>query len=224
MKVEVMTEVMKSNEETAADNQQIFDHQGILALNLLGSPGAGKTTLLERTLEKLTGRIGVAVIEGDLYTSKDADRITRQGAQVIQINTEGGCHLDSKMVAKVLPQFDFNQVDLVVIENVGNLVCPAAYKLGEHEKVVALSIAEGGDKPLKYPRIFLESTAVVINKMDLLPFSDVDMEQLRQDILSIKPNIHIFEVSCRTGQGMDQWVDWLVKKVSQHGHQNTPTG
>lgn len=224
MEIKVMEQVMKSNEDTAVDNRELFDANGSLALNLLGSPGAGKTTLLERTFEKLAGRLKAAVIEGDLYTSKDADRIERHGVQVVQINTTGGCHLDSKMIAKVLPQFDLANNDLMIIENVGNLVCPAAYDLGEHDKVVVLSIAEGGDKPLKYPRIFLESTAAVINKMDLLPFSDVDMEQLKIDILSINPAIKIFEVSSRDGKGLDAWINWLTERVSTHGGNKKVTG
>ena len=224
MEIKVMEQVMKSNEETAADIRAQYDAAKTLALNLLGSPGAGKTTLLERTLEKLKDKLKVAVIEGDLYTSKDADRIEKSGAQVVQINTAGGCHLDSKMIAKVIPQFDLDKVDLMIVENVGNLVCPAAYDLGEHDKVVVLSITEGGDKPLKYPRIFLESTATVLNKTDLLPFCDVDMELMKKDILSINPKIIIFETDCRSGQGMESWVDWLVERVSTHGKNSTITG
>lgn len=224
MKIKVMAKVLKTNEQIASGNRTLFDQYGTLAINLLGSPGAGKTTLLERTFEKLADKINVAVIEGDLYTSKDADRIERHGIKVRQINTTGGCHLDSKMIAQVLPDFNLADTDLMVIENVGNLVCPAAYDLGEHEKIVVLSIAEGGDKPLKYPRIFMESTVVIINKIDLWPFSDVDLDLLRQDIISLNPHIKIFAVSCRDGQGLDEWVNWLLERVATRGENRTVTG
>lgn len=221
MEVRVMEQVMKKNEDVAAGIRKQFEGTGTLAINLLGSPGAGKTTLLERTFEKIAGVVKAAVIEGDLYTSKDAERIQRHGVQVVQINTSGGCHLDSNMINKVLPEFDLTNIDLMIVENVGNLVCPAAYDLGEHEKIVVLSIAEGGDKPLKYPRIFLESKAVILNKIDLLPFSDVDMDLLKRDIRSINPDIEIFEVSSRDGQGLDVWVNWLIERVLPHGDKDT---
>ncbi|MDA8226391.1 MAG: hydrogenase nickel incorporation protein HypB, partial [Desulfitobacterium hafniense] len=187
-----------------------------LAINVIGSPGAGKTTLLERTIAliKERGKIKVGVIEGDIYTSKDADRIAAHNVPVVQINTGGGCHLDSKMVSKVLPEFELTSLNLLIIENVGNLVCPADFDLGEELKVVVLSIVEGDDKPAKYPVIFRNSKVVILNKMDLLDFTEVNMDNMRRDILNINPDIAIFELSCRTGEGLKDWVDWLSDSIA----------
>lgn len=213
MEIKVMKSVYESNEEIATKNKMEFQGHKIFTINLLGSPGAGKTSLLEATLGLLREHVRPAVIEGDLSTARDANRIAANGVPVIQINTNGGCHLDANMIAKVLPGFDLEKIDLMVIENVGNLVCPATFDLGEDLKAVVLSIAEGGDKPVKYPRTFLEASAVAINKTDLLPFSDVNMEELKKDILDINPKIKIFEISCRLKEGLGPWVDWLVEKV-----------
>ncbi|GAW91117.1 hydrogenase nickel incorporation protein HypB [Calderihabitans maritimus] len=215
MEIKVMKGVYDSNEKIAAHNRRNFAEHRTLAVNILGSPGSGKTTLLEASIGMLKEKIRPAVIEGDLSTDRDASRIAAHGVPVIQINTNGGCHLDAQMIAKVLPDFDLSQVDLMIIENVGNLVCPAAFDLGEDFKVVVLSIAEGADKPAKYPRTFLEASAVVINKIDLLPFSDVNLEELKRDIRNINPDIKIFEVSCRLRQGLDNWAEWLVSKVRE---------
>lgn len=210
-----MKSVYETNEEIAGENRENFRKQGIFAINLLGSPGSGKTSLLEGTLGSLSRYVRPAVIEGDLSTARDAQRIAVSQVPVIQINTNGGCHLDAPMIAKVLPGFDLSEIDFMIIENVGNLVCPAAFDLGEDLKVVVLSIAEGADKPVKYPRTFLEAAAVVINKVDLLPFSDVALDELKKDLLNINPRIKIFEVSCRLKEGFDLWVEWLVEKVRE---------
>lgn len=215
MEIKVMKSVYETNEEIAGENREKFRKQGIFAINLLGSPGSGKTSLLEGTLGDLSRYIRPAVIEGDLSTARDAQRIAVSQVPVIQINTNGGCHLDAQMIAKVLPGFDLSEIDFMIIENVGNLVCPAAFDLGEDLKVVVLSIAEGADKPVKYPRTFLEAAVVVINKVDLLPFSDVDLDELKKDLLNINPRIKIFEVSCRLKEGFDPWVEWLVEKVRE---------
>jgi len=180
----------------------------------MGSPGSGKTTVLEKTIDILTGTVRLAVIEGDIYTSKDARRIEKHGVPVEQINTGGACHLDAKMVSGVLNKFDLTGLDLMIIENVGNLVCPVEFDLGEDLKIAVLSITEGDDKPMKYPLLFRESGAVILNKMDILEFTDVDLQALRQDIYIINPDIKIFEVSARTGQGIDQWTDWLTDRVN----------
>ncbi|MDA8235752.1 MAG: hydrogenase nickel incorporation protein HypB [Clostridia bacterium] len=209
MEIAIKTNVLATNDQLAAQNKDIFHRAGITALNIMGSPGAGKTTLLERTLERLKGQLRVGVIEGDIYTAKDAERIEAHGVPVYQINTGGACHLDAQMVQKALPHFNLAQLDLMVIENVGNLVCPVEFSLGEEYKVVVLSIIEGDDKPLKYPLIFKESTAAVLNKMDLLDFCDVNLVNLKRDILSINPEIKIFEVSSRQQTGLEQWVEWL---------------
>lgn len=215
MEIKIMKNLLETNEEVARQNRQVLREYKIFTVNLLGSPGSGKTSLLEATLGMLKERLRPGVIEGDLSTDRDAARIAAVGAPVTQINTEGGCHLDAKMIAKVLPGFNLPELDLLIIENVGNLVCPAAFDLGEDLKAVVLSIAEGGDKPVKYPRTFLEAAAVVINKIDLLPYCDVDLEQLKKDILHINPGIRIFELSCRQKLGLEPWADWLAEKVRE---------
>ena len=211
--IEVMANLRESNDFQAEINRSHFRKNNCLAINILGSPGAGKTTLLEKTLPLLGENLHVAVIEGDIFTSKDADRISAQETPVIQINTGGACHLDSKMVAKVLPEFNWQALDLMVIENVGNLVCPADFDLGDAFKVIVLSIVEGDDKPAKYPVIFRNAQVVLLNKMDLEALTDVNMENMKRDILAINPDCVIFEISCRKGQGLKEWTNWLTDKV-----------
>ena len=215
MKVVVKADILERNDAAAAENAALFAQHGIYALNLLGSPGAGKTSLLERTLQELAGDLRVAVVEGDLFTTKDAARIERYGAPVVQINTSGGCHLDAAMVAAALEKLDLTALDLIVIENVGNLVCPAEFALGEDAKAVALSITEGDDKPLKYPLIFKESAVALLNKMDILPYTNFDMEAARADITALHPGIPVLAVSCRTGEGLTAWYDWLRAQVAE---------
>jgi len=217
--IEVLANLLSSNDTQAQINRNYFYKSKCLAVNIIGSPGAGKTTLLEKTLADLStnsSNIGIGVIEGDIYTSKDAERIAAHGIPVIQINTGGGCHLDSKMVSEVLPRFNWAETDLMIIENVGNLVCPADFDLGEEFKVVVLSIVEGDDKPSKYPVIFRNSKVVVLNKMDLLEFTEVNMDNMKKDILSINPGIEIFEVSCRTGEGLREWTLWLTEQIRNY--------
>ncbi|MHB8076226.1 hydrogenase nickel incorporation protein HypB [Desulfosporosinus fructosivorans] len=214
--IEVMANLLSSNDIQAEVNRAHFRKNHCLAINVIGSPGAGKTALLEKTLPLLGVDMKVGVIEGDIFTSKDADRIAAQEVPVIQINTGGGCHLDSKMVSKVLPEFNWQATDLMIIENVGNLVCPADFDLGEAFKVIVLSIVEGDDKPAKYPVIFRNAKAVVLNKMDLETFTDVNMNNMKQDILAINPDIQIFEVSCRNGDGLEMWTNWLRREVTTY--------
>ena len=214
MKVVVKADILGKNEAAAEENAALFAQHGIYALNLLGSPGAGKTTLLEKTLAALGGELRTAVVEGDLFTDKDAARIERCGAPVVQINTSGGCHLDAAMVAAALARLDLTQLDLIVIENVGNLVCPAEFALGEDAKAVVLSVTEGDDKPLKYPLIFKESAAALLNKCDLLPYTDFDMDAARRDIEALHPGIAVLPVSARTEDGMAQWLAWLRAAVA----------
>ena len=214
--IEVMANLLGSNDMQAEVNRAHFRKHHCLAINVMGSPGAGKTSLLEKSLPLLSADLQVGVIEGDIFTSKDADRIAVHEVPVIQINTGGACHLDSKMVSKVLPEFDWNVMDLMVIENVGNLVCPADFDLGEAFKVIVLSIVEGDDKPAKYPVIFRNAKAVVLNKMDLEKLTDVNMESMKQDIRTINPDILIFEVSCRNGNGLKAWTSWLTQEVKDY--------
>ena len=197
MKLDLEQDVMAVNRRYAAENRRLFAEAHVYAVNILGSPGAGKTTLLERTLSLLPKEMRVAVIEGDLATAKDAGRIAALGVDVVQINTDGTCHLDAKMVSRVLPVFDLETIDLLLIENVGNLVCPAGFDLGEDHRMVVLSVAEGGDKPSKYPTTFLTADTVVLNKMDLLPYLDTDVEAVKRDLFEIKPDVALFATACR---------------------------
>ena len=213
--VPVVRNILQANDRLAADNRNFFDDAGIFAINLMSSPGAGKTSLLERTVEALSERMGVAVIEGDLQCSFDAERIRRKGVQAVQINTEGGCHLDANMVQVAMGSLDLSGVDLLVIENVGNLVCPAEFNLGEHHKVMILSVTEGDDKPLKYPLMFQLSSVLLVNKIDLLPYIDCDMEKIRAQAKQLNAEQQVFEISCRTGEGLDDWFSWLESQVGE---------
>lgn len=214
MEIKVNTGILSANEQKAVENRSLFEKNRVFTINIMGSPGSGKTTVLEKTIDILTGTVRLAVIEGDIYTSKDARRIEKHGVPVEQINTGGACHLDAKMVSGVLNKFDLTGLDLMIIENVGNLVCPVEFDLGEDLKIAVLSITEGDDKPMKYPLLFRESGAVILNKVDILEFTDVDLQALHRDIHIINPNIKVFEVSARTGQGIEQWADWLADRVN----------
>ena len=213
--IQVMKNILGENDRIAAENQAMFAAKGVYVVNLMGSPGAGKTSVLEKTMEKLKDELKMAVIEGDLFTSKDADRIERHGVPVIQINTAGGCHLDAPMVQKVAQQMDLDNLDLLIVENVGNLVCPAEFAVGEDDKAIVLSITEGDDKPLKYPLIFKESAIAMLNKVDILPYCNFNMESAKEDITTLHPGMKVLEISCTTGQGIDEWCDWLKKKVAE---------
>ena len=216
MEIEVMKNILGENDMTANANAAMFAEKKIFVLNLMGSPGSGKTTLLERTLEKLAGEIRTAVIEGDLFTAKDAARIEKHAAPVIQINTAGGCHLDAPMVKKATEKLDLDAIDMIIIENVGNLVCPAEFNLGETEKAVVLSVTEGEDKPMKYPLMFKESAAAVLNKIDLLPYVNFDMAAAQHDISVLHPGIKLFAASATAtdeDEGLSAWCDWLRQKV-----------
>lgn len=213
--IPVVRNILQANERLAEANRRRFDEAGIFVFNLMSSPGAGKTSLLERTIEGLADRIKMAVIEGDLQSSFDAERIQRKGVQAVQINTDGGCHLDGNMIQIALDSIDLSGLDLLIIENVGNLVCPAEFNLGEHEKVMILSITEGDDKPLKYPLMFQLTSVLLVNKIDLLPYVDCDLEKIRRYARQLNPNQEIFEISCRSGEGLDPWFSWIEKKVSE---------
>lgn len=213
MEIKINTGILSQNDRDALGNKKQFEENGTMVINVMGSPGSGKTTLLEKTIDALADQLKLAVIEGDIYTSKDAQRIEKRGIPVKQINTGGACHLDAAMVGKVLGYFNLAEIDLLIVENVGNLVCPVEFNLGEDLKVAVLSITEGDDKPLKYPLLFRESAAVVLNKVDLLDFTDVNMDNLCDDIKKINPQIEIFEVSARTNQGIAEWTQWLVRKI-----------
>ncbi len=207
--ITIEEDILGKNNRLAGFNRALFKEKGIFVLNLVSSPGSGKTTLLERTLRDLSGSLRFAVIEGDQQTDNDAQRIAATGVPVRQINTGAGCHLDAHMIMHGTDEFDLDKFDILMIENVGNLVCPAAFDLGEHHKVAVLSITEGEDKPLKYPQMFHNSTVMLLNKTDLLPHLDFDMEKCKQFARRVNPDIIIFEVSARSGEGMQAWYQWL---------------
>ena len=207
MQIPVVRNVLEANEKMAGQVRERLC--GILTLNLISSPGAGKTSLLERTLRDLSGEFRMAVIEGDLQTDNDARRVAATGVQAVQINTDGGCHLDSNMVATALDALDLSRVDILFIENVGNLVCPVEFDCGEDAKVALLSVAEGDDKPEKYPLLFNLAKAMILNKIDLLPYVDFEMERARTFATRLNGDLAVFEVSCRTGNGLEGWYDWL---------------
>ncbi len=209
MKVKVVTRILEANDRIAEENRKRFRDAGVYVVNLMGAPGAGKTTLLERTIKALKPKLRIGVIEGDIVGSDDAERIGALDVPVIQINTGGACHLDANMISEVLDSLPLNKLDMLIIENVGNLVCPAEFKVGEDVKMMVLSIAEGHDKPLKYPLMFRESSALVLNKIDLLPYMNTDMNKVRNDSLALNPKLKIFEVSCASGAGIEAWSTWL---------------
>jgi hydrogenase nickel incorporation protein HypB len=204
--------VLEKNDQVAGRNRELFRERGIFVLNFVSSPGAGKTSILEKTFQELGTSIGMAVIEGDVQTDLDAQRVARYGVPVIQIVTLGGCHLDAILVRDAMKNLDLSGVDLLFIENVGNLVCPANYDLGEALKVVILSTTEGDDKPLKYPGMFLNSSVLIINKTDLVPYVRCNLNELKSNALRINPALKVFEISCFTGTGIPEWCDWLRKK------------
>lgn len=207
--VQVERDILSKNAEYAETNRMRFATQGTLALNLVSSPGSGKTTLLVETLKQLLGRFPLGVIEGDQQTTRDADRIRATGASAIQVNTGKGCHLDAHMVGHALDRLDLVDQGVLFIENVGNLVCPAAFDLGEAHKVVILSTTEGEDKPLKYPDMFHAANLMVINKTDLLPYVDFNVNRCVEYVLRIHPSIEILQMSARTGEGLDAWLAWI---------------
>jgi len=209
MKVKVVTRILEANDRIAEENRKRFQEAGVYVVNLMGAPGAGKTTLLERTIQALKPHLKIGVIEGDIVGSDDAERIGALDVPVVQINTGGACHLDANMINEVLDELPLKNLDMLIIENVGNLVCPAEFRVGEDMKMMVLSIAEGHDKPLKYPLMFRESSALVLNKIDLLPYMNTNMDKVRNDSRALNPNLKIFEVSCATGTGIDAWAQWL---------------
>jgi len=213
MKISVVKNILEANDRIAQQNRSLFDEYNLTVVNLMSSPGAGKTSLLERTIQALKSDISVGVIEGDIQSSQDAERIARMEIPVVQINTGGACHLDGNMIRDTFGEFDMANLDLLVVENVGNLVCPAEFKVGEDFKAMILSVTEGDDKPAKYPLMFHESSVLIINKIDLLPYVDCTVERIREEALKINPHMAIFEVSCKTGEGLDAWYEWLKQKV-----------
>ncbi len=213
--VDVNQSLLKKNEDAAIDNRKHFDEKGILVINLISSPGSGKTTLLEKTIEQLNPDISIGVLEGDIETELDADRIRAKGAPAVQLTTGGACHLESDLIHKGFHELekslDGKKLDILFIENVGNLVCPAYFDLGEHIRVVLISVPEGPDKPLKYPKAIITSHLLIISKSDLLPYFDFDIENIKKDALSLNPHLKIIVTSAMTGEGLDEWFELLKK-------------
>ena len=215
MKVKVLQDILGANEAIAQRNQRMLDEHDILAVNLMSTPGAGKTSLILQTLSTLKEKTKIAVIEGDIASSLDADRVSKEGIPVVQINTAGGCHLDANMTENALKTLPLDDIDLLLIENVGNLVCPAELSLGEHKRVMLSSLPEGDDKPHKYPLMFTEANVVLINRIDLVPYLEFDMPTFHKVVTGLNPTVKIFPVSCKTGAGLAEWRSWLLAEISR---------
>lgn len=211
--VEVNSDVLQQNNLLAERNRGYFEAKEIFALNLVSSPGSGKTTLLEKTIDAVKNDLEICVIEGDQQSMQDANRIDGTGVKVVQVNTGKGCHLDAQMIHNAILKLDLQEKNILMIENVGNLVCPSLFDLGEHHKVVIISVTEGDDKPLKYPSMFAVSDLCIINKIDLLPYVDFDMDQCMEYARQVQPDLTFFTLSCRTGEGMEDWLEWVKKQA-----------
>ena len=215
MKISVVKNILDANDRIARENRDLFDDKRLYVINLMSSPGAGKTSLVEATIVSLRDRYRIGVIEGDIQDTYDADRIARLEIPVVQINTGGGCHLDGNMIREALASLDLDRLDLMIVENVGNLVCPAEFKIGENVKIMILSTPEGADKPAKYPLMFREASVMIINKMDLIPYVNFDLEKAKRDALALNRNLRIIEVSCKTKTGLPEWIQWLTERIDE---------
>jgi hydrogenase nickel incorporation protein HypB len=215
MKIKVLKDILDANEQIAGRNRELLDKNNIFAVNLMSSPGAGKTSLILATIKQLKGKNKIGVVEGDISSSLDAEMVGKEGVPVVQINTGGACHLDANMVSNALSNVPLPDIELLFIENVGNLICPASFALGEHKKVVISSVPEGDDKPFKYPLMFDIADVVIINKIDLLPYLKFDVAAFSQAIKGINEKVEIFQISCTTGQGIQRWVTWLLTQMSR---------
>lgn len=215
MKISVVRNVLEANDRIAEQNRELFDESGLLVINLMSSPGAGKTSLLEKTISALKEDVKMGIIEGDIQSSQDAERIAKTGIPVVQINTGSACHLDANMIRDTFGEFSFEELDLLVVENVGNLVCPAEFKVGEDFKAMILSVTEGDDKPMKYPLMFHESSVLLVNKIDLLPYVDCSMDKIRDESLKINPDLTIIPISCKTDEGLEDWYNWVRKRIRE---------
>ncbi|GAA0086013.1 hydrogenase nickel incorporation protein HypB [Clostridium sp. CTA-7] len=212
--ISIQRRILQSNTEFAEKNRKLLKEKDIFTINIFGSPGAGKTSILEKIIKNMKDTISIGVIEGDLYTTKDGERIEGQGIPVVQINTCGACHLDAAMIENSIENMDLEDLDLIFIENIGNLVCPASYDLGEDCRITVLSITEGNDKPLKYPFIFQQSEAVVLNKIDIINFTDFNIDEFYEDIYSLNKDIKVFVISARNGKGIEELCHYLIDKIN----------
>jgi hydrogenase nickel incorporation protein HypB len=212
-KIPLKEKILSANDRLALENRKLFDEAGLLAMNLMASPGAGKTSLIEHTIRALGENNRLAVIDGDIATSIDADRAEAAGAVAVQINTGGDCHLDANMLRGALAELSLAEIDLLLVENVGNLICPASFQLGTHKTVLIASVPEGSDKPYKYPVMYRGVDALVVNKIDLLPYVDFDMPYFQRGVEILNPDLAFFVLSCKTGEGMDAWLDWVRNEI-----------
>lgn len=213
-KISVVEKIHSANDQLAADNQSRLSQANLFSLNIMASPGAGKTSLIERTLAAMTPKFQIAVIDGDVATSIDADRAAQAGATAVQINTGGQCHIDANMLQNALKELDLDSFDLLLVENVGNLICPASFSLGTDKNILIASIPEGDDKPYKYPAMYQDVDALIINKIDLLPYVDFNMGYFEQGVQILNPDLVTFPISCRTGEGLQAWVAWLTDQIN----------
>jgi hydrogenase nickel incorporation protein HypB len=216
-RIPIVEKILNANDRLAEENRARLDSHQVFSLNLMASPGAGKTSLIEQTIKGLTNRLRLAVIDGDIASSLDADRAAAAGAAAVQINTGGECHLDAVMLQNALIQLDLSAYDLLIVENVGNLVCPISFQLGTHQNVLIASIPEGDDKPYKYPAMYQGVDALVINKIDLLPYVSFNMEYFLRGVEILNPGLVSFPLSCRTGEGLETWLSWVIQKVNAAG-------
>lgn len=212
-RVQVVEKILSANDQIADENRAMLDRAGVFALNVMASPGAGKTSLIEQTIHQLSPQLHIAVIDGDIATTLDADRAAAAGAVSVQINTGGDCHLDAVMLHNALMQLSLETVDLLIVENVGNLICPANFRLGTHQSVLIASVPEGDDKPYKYPGIYRGVDTLVINKIDLLPYVSFNMDYFRRGVAILNPGLLSFPLSCRTGEGLQPWLAWIRESV-----------
>ncbi|MBN2186389.1 MAG: hydrogenase nickel incorporation protein HypB [Dehalococcoidia bacterium] len=220
-KIEVLQNIMEANESIAARNQQLLDKHKAFAVNIMASPGAGKTSVILQTIAKLKDRLNIAVIEGDVASTLDAEKVRNEAMEVIQINTRNmpeSCTLMAAMIEEALKNLSLEDIDLLLIENVGNLICPSEFILGEHKRIVISSLPEGDDKATKYPVMFTDADAVIINKVDFLPYVDFDIPAFRRAVKGLNPKVRLFEVSCKTGAGIDDWCSWLLTEVETNSH------
>jgi hydrogenase nickel incorporation protein HypB len=211
--ISVVEKILSANDRLAQENRTRIDSAGVFSINIMASPGAGKTLLIEQTIRALQSKLRIGMINGDIATSLDADRAAAAGAQAVQINTGGECHLDAIMLQEALLRMDLSTIDLLIVENVGNLICPASFMLGTHKNILVASIPEGDDKPYKYPGMYRGADAVVINKIDLLPYVSFRMDYFQKGIEVLNPGVVQFQLSCRTGEGLEAWRDWLVSQL-----------
>jgi len=221
MEIKVLKDILSANDRIAQENRKLLDKKGVFAINVMASPGAGKTSVILRTISGLKNKVRIGVIEGDVSSRIDADRIARENVPVLQINTGGECHLDANMVKRALKEMPLDDIDILLIENIGNLICTAEFKIGTHKNLVIASVPEGHDKPLKYPLMFTVADVILVNKIDLLPYSNFDLDAYRKAVKGLNDKVEVIEVSCTTGQGIKRWLEWVKSQAGRSPDKET---